>query len=221
MSLFSKLLRLEYWPQKLTLTTFQFLPFWKTFHVKKGIKQQWIDFLSKKHCKIQQVFKTCWLEPCLFVECYKWIIYTFHTIVNNGFNTFFPEIISTVTYKNRYPRLTNALRKSITVNNNLSALLVFEPENVSIKKKQYKSYKNKFTSLLRNAELAYYSNKLEINKSDNSKSWKVIREITGMNTIKPTHYSFSINDCIVTDKQKITNEFNNFFVNIGPHFLHT
>ena len=38
-----------------------------------------------------------------------------------------------------------------------------------------------------------------------------------MNTIKPTHYSFSINDCIVTDKQKIANEFNNFFVNIGPH----
>ena len=71
--------------------------------------------------------------------------------------------------------------------------------------------------MLRNAELAYYSNKLEINKSDHSKSWKVIREITGMNTIKPTHYSFSINDCIVTDKQKIANEFNNFFVNIGPH----
>ena len=84
-------------------------------------------------------------------------------------------------------------------------------------KRQYKSYKNKLTSLLRNAELAYYSNKLEINKSDHSKSWKVIREITGMNTIKPTHYSFSINDCIVTDKQKIANEFNNFFVNIGPH----
>ena len=84
-------------------------------------------------------------------------------------------------------------------------------------KRQYKSYKNQLTSLLRNAELAYYSNKLEINKSDHSKSWKVIREITGMNTIKPTHYSFSINDCIVTDKQKIANEFNNFFVNIGPH----
>ena len=38
-----------------------------------------------------------------------------------------------------------------------------------------------------------------------------------MNTTKPKHYSFSINACIVTDKQKIPNEFNNFFVNIGPH----
>ena len=39
-----------------------------------------------------------------------------------------------------------------------------------------------------------------------------------MNIIKPTHYSFSINDCIVTDKQKIENKFNNFsFLNIGPH----
>ena len=81
---------------------------------------------------------------------------------------------------------------------------------------QYKSYKNKLTSLLRNAELAYYSNKLEINKSDHSKSWKVIRDITGMNTSKPTHYCLSINDCMVTDKLKIVNEFNHFFVNIGP-----
>ena len=85
---------------------------------------------------------------------------------------FFPEIISTITYKNRYPWLTNALRKSITVKINLSTLSVFEPANVSLKR-QYKSYKNKLTSLLRNAELAYYSDTLEINKSDHSKSWKL------------------------------------------------
>ena len=125
--------------------------------------------------------------------------------MNTGFNTLFPEIISTVTYKNRYPWLTNALRKSITVKNDLSTLSVFEPENVS-HKRQYRSYKNKLTSLLRNAELAYYNNKLEINKSDHSKSWKVIREITGMNTTKLKHHSFSINAFIVTDKQKIANE---------------
>ena len=71
--------------------------------------------------------------------------------------------------------------------------------------------------MLRNAELAYYSNKLEINKSYHSKSCKVvIGDITGMNTSKPKHYSFSINDCMVTEKQKIANEFNHFFVNIGP-----
>ena len=44
-----------------------------------------------------------------------------------------------------------------------------------------------------------------------------MREITGMNTTKPKHHSFSINACNVTDKQKISNKFNNFFVNIGPH----
>ena len=135
--------------------------------------------------------------------------------MNTVFNTVFPEIKFTVTYTNRYPWLTNALRKSITVKNNLSTLSVLEPANGSLKI-QYKSYKNKLPSLLRNAELAYYSNKLEINKSDHSKSWKVIRGITGMNTSNPKHFSFSINDCMVTDKQKIANEFNHFFVNIGP-----
>ena len=70
-------------------------------------------------------------------------------------------------------------------------------------KKQSKFYKNKLTSLLRNDELAYYRNKLEIYKSDHSKSLKVIRDITGMNTSKPKHYSFTINDCMVTEKHKI------------------
>ena len=75
--------------------------------------------------------------------------------------------------------------------NNLSTLAILEPVNVSLNS-QYKSYKNKFTSLVRNAELAYYSNKLEVNKSDHSKYWKVIRDITGMNTSKPKHCSVSI-----------------------------
>ena len=102
----------------------------------------------------------------------------FHTSIVNNYvlNTVFPEIKCTVTYKiNRYPWLTNALRKSITVKNNLSTVCVLEPTNVSLKI-QYKSYKNKLTSLLRNAEFAYYSNKLEINKSDHSKSWKIRRD---------------------------------------------
>ena len=75
--------------------------------------------------------------------------------------------------------------------------------------------RTKLTSLLCNADLSYYSNKFEINKSDHSKSWKVIKDIIGMHTSKLKQYSFT-NDCIVTDKQKIANEFNKFFVNIGP-----
>ena len=58
--------------------------------------------------------------------------------------------------KNRHPWLTNALLKSTTVNNNISTLSVLEPTNVSLKM-LYKSFKNKITSLLRNAELDYYS----------------------------------------------------------------
>ena len=37
-----------------------------------------------------------------------------------------------------------------------------------------------------------------------------------MHTSKPKHSSFTINDCIITDKQKIVNEFTKFVVNIGP-----
>ena len=56
-----------------------------------------------------------------------------HTIVNNFLNTVFPEIKCILTYKNRYPWLTNALRKSITVNTNLSTLSIFEPAKCLLK----------------------------------------------------------------------------------------
>ena len=136
MSLLSKLLRLEYWLQKLTLTTAIFaIP--KSFHVEKGIKNSEYNFLSKNIAKFNKYLKHVdWnhvYSSNVISESYT----HFHTIVNNGFNMLFPEIISTVIYKNRYPWLRNTLCKSMTVKNNLSTLSVFEPESVSLKQ-QYK-----------------------------------------------------------------------------------
>ena len=62
-----------------------------------------------------------------------------------------------------------------------------------------------------------YSNELELHKNDLSKSWKILRLIIGKyannSKIKLT---FNINNTIVTDSEVIANEFNSFFVSIGP-----
>ena len=61
-------------------------------------------------------------------------------------------------------------------------------------------------------EIDYYSNELEINKSDIRKSWKILRNIIGKNSDKnKLKNSFSINNKIISNSQVIAEEFNNFF----------
>ena len=97
----------------------------------------------------------------------------FQQIVNNGVSSYFPEEKCTVKYKNRYPWLTAALRLAIKQKNDLSAESILAPTNIPLREK-YKKFRNSVTSLLRNAEISYISNQLEINKTDLSKSWRII-----------------------------------------------
>ena len=70
---------------------------------------------------------------------------------------------------------------------------------------------------MRNTYIKYYSNELELYKNDLSKSWKIPRLIIGkyVNNSK-RKLTFNINNTIVTDSDVIANEFNSFFVSIGP-----
>ena len=70
---------------------------------------------------------------------------------------------------------------------------------------------------MKNKEIEYYSNQLEINKNDSSKSWKILKNIIGKDSYKSSiKQTFSIDDITVTDSTAIANGFNNFFVSIGP-----
>ena len=83
--------------------------------------------------------------------------------------------------------------------------------------KTYKTSRNEIISELRNTEIKYYSNELELHKNDLSKSWKILRSIIGKDSNNSTRkLSFNINNTVVTDSEVIANEFNNFFVSIGP-----
>ena len=69
---------------------------------------------------------------------------------------------------------------------------------------------------MKNTEILYYSNELDIKKHDASKSWKTLKNIIGK---QGGNYSqkktFSIDNEIIDNSEKIANEFHSFFVSIG------
>ena len=118
-------------------------------------------------------------------------------------------------YKNRHPWLTPKLKASIKKRNSMSNVCKQNPDNMDLHN-EYKSYRNRVTSKIRNAQLQYHSNEFDIVKNDVSKSWNVLRMIIGLGTTKRnSKTSFIINDDIVSDSNNIANAFNDYFVSIG------
>ena len=78
-------------------------------------------------------------------------------------------------------------------------------------------------SLLRNCDLQYNSNRLELNKSNLKKTWDVLRIILGKDTNNSKRTLklffikaiFFINGKCVTDSMEIANNFKSFFVSVG------
>ena len=61
--------------------------------------------------------------------------------------------------------MTNEMRTRITTKNKLGYNVFLNPENINLKN-EYKHKRNRLISDLRNMEINYYSNELEINKFD-------------------------------------------------------
>ena len=73
---------------------------------------------------------------------------------------------------------------------------------------------------MKNTEILYYSNELDINKHDASKSWKILTNIIGKQGGKYSQKkTFLIDNVIIHNGETIANEFNNFFVSIGHNFF--
>lgn len=75
----------------------------------------------------------------------------------------------------------------------------------------YKTMRNQYLNELRNAENNYYSKKVIENRDDLKKMWTVLKEILGKKIQKPIK-SVQIDNNIYSDKQKIANELNAYFV---------
>ena len=116
--------------------------------------------------------------------------------------------------------MTGALRAQIKQKNKLHSLAISSRDDKIMN--DYKETKKNLQSALfqfismRNSEITYFSNQLDIHRNDMGKSWKVLRNILGKDHNKSKkHHSFFINNNYVTDSLQIANAFNKFFVSIG------
>ena len=75
------------------------------------------------------------------------------------------------------------------------------------------------SSDLRNAEIENFSSDLDMNKSDNSKCWKVLKDIICRNSRARKKITFTSVNGNISDSFVIANEFNNGFVSIGDKLI--
>ena len=93
-------------------------------------------------------------------------------VIVQHFENSFPKQTFTVTYKTRLPWMTPDLRQQICEKNAMYKATLSDPQNKELLI-EYKKNKNSLNSQLKNTEILYYSNELDINKHDASKSWKL------------------------------------------------
>ena len=77
-------------------------------------------------------------------------------------------------------------------------------------------FRNKLTGLLRKSERTYLEGQLDLYHNDMGKAWKVLRSVLNQNTYNRNPSTFKIDNETVTDPCIISNEFNKYFVEIGP-----
>ena len=83
-----------------------------------------------------------------------------------------------------------------------------------MKKNNLKVYKKILNKCFRSAKKAYYFTQFQKYKSNVSKTWSVLQDIIKTPTNESDTSQLIINGNIVTDKLKVANEFNKYFINV-------
>ena len=138
----------------------------------------------------------------------------FHDIYKNIFESSFPCIKVNFQYNNRKPWLIKGLRNSIKEKNKLYVKSLKCPTLANERK--YKDYKKALNKALKKAEKSHIQDLLIASKNNLGKSWKVIKSVLNKSHTKNVQTTFCANGKIISDRKEIAENFNNFFVNIGP-----
>ena len=139
----------------------------------------------------------------------------FYNDFNDAYDTCFPMKTYKYGYRTRKPWLSEGMKQSIKIKNKLyrKSKKSANPEH----ELQYKRYRNKLNKLLLDAERTHYNDLLNENKNNMKKSWRILKEIINKKKDSKSCSRFQMNGSYTTDKFKIANGFNNFFINVGPN----
>ena len=152
----------------------------------------------------------------------------------NDFNQYYNDLLSTynkcfidnieMTNSRNFinkPWMSVGLAKSSRTKNQLhvdylKARHRHDPD-VEFYKEKYKNYRTKFTSLVREAQVKYYSNRFKKCNGDMKKCWKVLNEMRHKRKSVSFPNYIEINQQLITDRRIIVNKFNHYFVNIAQN----
>lgn len=110
--------------------------------------------------------------------------------------------------------ITPAIKKSIRTKNKL--YYKYKQNKTVMNEIRYKVFKNKLKHLITNSRKQHYQQILALNKSNLKQSWKIMKEIIGTESSHKLNNEFVVNGTIVSDPVLISNEFNQYFANVGP-----
>ena len=141
-----------------------------------------------------------------------------YTVFYNEFcdvyNKCFPIKMFKQGYRTRKPWLSEGMKNSIKTKNKLyrQCKKTGNIEHESV----YKQYRNNLNKLLIEAERSHYETLFNENKSNLKKSWRILKQVINKKKDTSSCSKFQVNQEITTDKTKIANGFNQYFINIGP-----
>ena len=116
--------------------------------------------------------------------------------------------------------ITNGILNSIKFRDSMYKELQQTPresDRYTTLKTNLSTYNKIIKKSIREAKMLYYTESFDKQKHDIKKTWKLISEIICKASQKrPTFDKILVNDKVYKDKTDIANQFNSFFVNVGP-----
>ena len=130
----------------------------------------------------------------------------FHKEFSHIYDNCFPVRSVKLGYKNRKTWLTQGMKKSIKIKNNL--FRQYRQHGTPELEFKYKQYRNNLNRMLRIAEREHYDVLFSNYKGNLKKSWILLKEVINRNKTRDCSSKFLLNGECITDKLKIANGFN-------------
>lgn len=139
----------------------------------------------------------------------------FYNIVDSTYNDCFPYRKITKRGKKKHPWITKGILTSIQRKNKLFKRYI--KNSTESNKTSYNTYRNKLNHVIRFSKRLYFNNKFYDARNNSKNTWNIINEILHNDRKKSTYpASFKNGDQEITNDIDIANDFNNFFINLGP-----
>uniref|UniRef100_A0A8C6LE27 Reverse transcriptase domain-containing protein n=1 Tax=Nothobranchius furzeri TaxID=105023 RepID=A0A8C6LE27_NOTFU len=116
------------------------------------------------------------------------------------------------------PWMTKGIRNACAKKNQLYRN--FLKSQTRVTEDRYKKYKNKLIAIIRKRKKDYYGELLEKNKANTKATWGIINSVTNRNKTTSKVPNYFVKDNVdIYDVKEISNEFNDFFVNVGRSLM--